>query len=100
LHELAAGYRPLVIGELSPMHWMVVIGVFMVLFGAKRLPEAARGLGRSMRILKAELGADDATPTSTETVAGAPVPLTYTAPTVVGPSAVTPAPPVATAAAD
>jgi sec-independent protein translocase protein TatA len=89
-----------VIGELSPMHWMVVIGVFMVLFGAKRLPDAARGLGRSMRILKAELGADDTTPTSTEPVASAPVALTYTAPTVVGPSAAAAAPPVAATAAD
>jgi sec-independent protein translocase protein TatA len=28
----------------------------MLLFGAKRLPEAARGLGRSTRILRSEIG--------------------------------------------
>jgi sec-independent protein translocase protein TatA len=44
-------------GELSPWHWLIVIGVVVVLFGAKKLPEAARGLGRSARILQAELRA-------------------------------------------
>lgn len=42
-------------GALSPTHWLVIIGVLVVLFGAKRLPDAARSLGRSARILKAEV---------------------------------------------
>jgi sec-independent protein translocase protein TatA len=42
-------------GELSPLHWLIVIAVAVMLFGAKRLPDAARSLGRSARILKAEL---------------------------------------------
>jgi len=42
-------------GALSPMHWLIAIGVLVVLFGAKRLPDAARSLGRSARILKAEV---------------------------------------------
>lgn len=33
---------------------ILVVLVIMVLFGAKRLPEASRSLGRSMRIFKAE----------------------------------------------
>ncbi|MBV6700960.1 Sec-independent protein translocase subunit TatA [Kitasatospora aureofaciens] len=33
---------------------MVVVVVAIVLFGAKRLPELARSLGQSMRILKSE----------------------------------------------
>ena len=45
-------------GELSWWHWLIVIGVAMLLFGAKRLPDAARSLGQSTRILKAELRAD------------------------------------------
>jgi sec-independent protein translocase protein TatA len=43
------------IGELSPWHWAIVIGVALLLFGSQRLPEVARQLGRSARILKAEL---------------------------------------------
>jgi len=49
-------------GELSPWHWAIVIIVLVVLFGARRLPDAARSLGRSARILKSELRADDETP--------------------------------------
>jgi sec-independent protein translocase protein TatA len=49
-------------GELSPWHWAIVIIVLVVLFGARRLPDAARSLGRSARILKSELRANDAEP--------------------------------------
>ncbi|MDT7650855.1 MAG: sec-independent protein translocase protein TatA, partial [Pseudonocardiales bacterium] len=31
-------------GELSPWHWLIVLGVVVLLFGAKRLPDAARSL--------------------------------------------------------
>ena len=43
-------------GALSPTHWAIVAVVLVVLFGPKKLPDAARGLGRSMRILKSEVG--------------------------------------------
>lgn len=43
-------------GELSPWHWLIVAVVVLVLFGSKKLPEAARSLGRSLRILKSEVG--------------------------------------------
>ncbi len=46
-------------GELSPWHWAVVIIALVVIFGARRLPDAARSLGRSARILKSELRAND-----------------------------------------
>lgn len=42
-------------GEMSPWHWLIVIAIAVLLFGARRLPDAARSLGRSARILKAEL---------------------------------------------
>lgn len=41
-------------GMLKPWHIIVLVVVLVLLFGAKRLPDAARGLGRSLRILKAE----------------------------------------------
>jgi sec-independent protein translocase protein TatA len=41
-------------GVLRPWHIIVLVVVLILLFGAKRLPDAARSLGRSMRILKAE----------------------------------------------
>ncbi len=44
-------------GGLSWWHWLIIIAAFILLFGAKRLPEAARSVGRSLRILKSEVGA-------------------------------------------
>ncbi|OLB79228.1 MAG: Sec-independent protein translocase TatA [Actinobacteria bacterium 13_2_20CM_2_71_6] len=41
-------------GALRPWHIAILVVVLVLLFGAKRLPDAARSLGRSMRILKAE----------------------------------------------
>jgi sec-independent protein translocase protein TatA len=45
------------VGELSAWHWAIVAVVAMLLFGSQRLPEAARSIGRSARILRAELRA-------------------------------------------
>ena len=56
-----------------PSGWelVLVVLVIMVLFGAKRLPEASRSLGRSMRIFKAETKGllDDDEPKTTTTTA-------------------------------
>jgi sec-independent protein translocase protein TatA len=41
-------------GALKPWHIIVFAVVLVLLFGAKRLPDAARSLGRSLRIIKAE----------------------------------------------
>lgn len=42
-------------GSLSPTHLLIVALVFLLFFGAKRMPDAARGLGRSLRIFKSEM---------------------------------------------
>ena len=41
-------------GVLKPWHIAIFVVVLVLLFGAKRLPDAARSLGRSLRIIKAE----------------------------------------------
>ncbi|MPY82765.1 MAG: Sec-independent protein translocase subunit TatA [Actinophytocola sp.] len=41
-------------GSLSPWHLAILLAVLILMFGAKKLPDAARGLGRSLKILKAE----------------------------------------------
>ena len=45
------------IGDLfdSPWKVLIVAVVLIVLFGSKKLPDAARSLGKSMRILKTEV---------------------------------------------
>lgn len=39
---------------LRPQHLLILLLVVILLFGARKLPDLARSLGRSMRIMKAE----------------------------------------------
>lgn len=83
-------------GEFSPWHLLIVAVVFVVLFGAKKLPDAARSIGRSMRILKAEVKTlhEDETPTATP-----PAPVATSAPVAPPPAIEATAQPVAAPAA-
>lgn len=100
-------------GEMSPWHWAIVILIAVLLFGARRLPDAARSLGRSARILKAELGADSpkeapvesaaSAPTAAPVVASAvepPAPVTTEPVTTAAPAPAAPVTPVTTAVPD
>jgi sec-independent protein translocase protein TatA len=42
-------------GLKEPSHWLLILLAFILLFGAKRLPDSARSLGRSLRIFKSEI---------------------------------------------
>ncbi|MFE1444200.1 Sec-independent protein translocase subunit TatA [Streptomyces sp. NPDC058739] len=42
------------IGNLKPLELLLIIAVIALLFGAKKLPDMARSLGKSARILKSE----------------------------------------------
>ncbi|MBM7460876.1 Sec-independent protein translocase subunit TatA [Rhodococcus coprophilus] len=56
-------------GAMSPWHWAIVALVVVILFGSKKLPDAARGLGRSLRIFKSEVKEmqnDDARPAAAQ----------------------------------
>ncbi|MGW1162028.1 Sec-independent protein translocase subunit TatA [Streptomyces sp. NPDC002519] len=39
---------------LEPWHLLILVAVVVLIFGSKKLPDTARALGRSMRILKSE----------------------------------------------
>jgi sec-independent protein translocase protein TatA len=39
----------------APWHWVVLAILVIALFGYKRLPDAARSLGRSLRIFRTEM---------------------------------------------
>ena len=39
----------------EPSHILLLLLVLVILFGAKRLPDSARSLGKSMRIFKSEM---------------------------------------------
>ena len=35
-------------GELSPLHWLIVIFIIVILFGGKRIPEVMKGMGEGV----------------------------------------------------
>jgi sec-independent protein translocase protein TatA len=45
---------PLLIGGLGTTELLLILAVVVLLFGATKLPELARGSGRALRIFKAE----------------------------------------------
>jgi sec-independent protein translocase protein TatA len=55
--------------SLGPLEIVAIVLVILLLFGYKKLPDATRSLGRSLRIFKTEVGAlreDDAAPAALE----------------------------------
>ncbi|MEW2515463.1 Sec-independent protein translocase subunit TatA [Streptomyces sp. NPDC046870] len=74
---------------LEPWHLLIVAVVLIALFGSKKLPDAARGLGRSMRILKSEARAmreDDAVEGSTASAAAQDARTPAAGPATTGPA--------------
>ena len=79
-------------GALSPTHWLIVAGVLVLLFGAKKMPDFARSMGQSMRILKAETS-ELRDPTTPAGAPSDPAPASITTPTqaaAVNPTAAAP----------
>ncbi|MFI9644714.1 Sec-independent protein translocase subunit TatA [Streptomyces sp. NPDC052040] len=72
---------------LEPWHLLIVALVVIVVFGSKRLPDTARALGKSMRILKSEARAmrDEGAP-SAATPESAPAPAPGLAPVAPAPA--------------
>lgn len=63
--------------KLRPSHVILLIVIVLIVFGAPRLPEVARNLGKSARILKEEvreLSKDDAAPAASAPATGTPAP--------------------------
>lgn len=45
--------------SIGPMELVVILGIAMLLFGGKKIPELAKGLGEGIRNFKTALKADD-----------------------------------------
>lgn len=43
--------------QVGPWQLVILVALIVVIFGAKRLPDTARSLGKSLRILKSETAA-------------------------------------------
>ena len=55
--------------QLGPTEILIILGIVVLLFGGKKLPELARGSGRALRIFKTEVKGmedDDQSPSALE----------------------------------
>ena len=43
--------------QIGPTEILIILGVVLLLFGGKKLPELARGSGKALRIFKSEVKA-------------------------------------------
>ncbi len=56
-------------GEFSPIHWLIVLAVILILFGGRKIPELMKGVGEGIRSFKEGVsGASQGTPTVTAQV--------------------------------
>ncbi len=46
-------------GLFQPMHLLVIIGIALIVFGPKKLPELGKGLGDGIRGFKAAIAGQD-----------------------------------------
>jgi sec-independent protein translocase protein TatA len=74
------------IGMPQGAEWLVILAIVVLVFGAAKLPDLARGTGQALRIFKAETKGlrddddDDVKDTTTPPVAPPPVELPPTTP--------------------
>ena len=47
-------------GSMSISHWLIVLAIIVLLFGAKKIPELAKGIGKGIKSFKKEM--EDDTP--------------------------------------
>ena len=46
-------------GSFSMGHWLVVLAIVVLLFGAKKIPELAKGVGKGIKSFKKEMEDDN-----------------------------------------
>ena len=52
-------------GIFQPMHPLVIVGLALLMFGPKKLPELGKGIGEGIRGFKSAIGVNEAPPSDT-----------------------------------
>lgn len=60
------------LGNLTGVHLLIILGIIVLLFGATKLPALAKGLGQSINVFKKEMGTDDKAETIVDQPAATP----------------------------
>lgn len=59
------------LGNLTGWHFLIILVIILLLFGAPKLPALARSLGQSMKIFKSEI-TPESPPKDTDTTGSTP----------------------------
>jgi sec-independent protein translocase protein TatA len=52
-------------GIFQPMHLLVILGIALLVFGPRKLPELGKGIGEGIRGFKSAVNGHEATPDKT-----------------------------------
>lgn len=52
----------------SGTQWLIILLIVVLLFGAKKIPELARGLGRGIKTFKDEMNSEDESSKNTQKI--------------------------------
>ncbi len=52
-------------GIFQPMHLLMIVGIALLVFGPKKLPELGKGIGEGIRGFKSAIKADEEEPSNT-----------------------------------
>ncbi|MFK0456668.1 twin-arginine translocase TatA/TatE family subunit [Campylobacter jejuni] len=55
-------------GWSSPSHWLIILLIVVLLFGEKKIPELAKGLGKGIKTFKDEMNNDDEVAKNTQKI--------------------------------
>ncbi|MFK0448761.1 twin-arginine translocase TatA/TatE family subunit [Campylobacter jejuni] len=55
-------------GWSSPSHWLIILLIVVLLFGAKKIPELAKGLGKGIKTFKDEMNNDEEVAKNTQKI--------------------------------
>ncbi|KGI56684.1 twin-arginine translocase TatA/TatE family subunit [Campylobacter sp. MIT 97-5078] len=47
------------LSSIGPGQWLVILLIIVLLFGAKKIPELAKGLGKGIKTFKSEMSNDE-----------------------------------------
>ena len=60
-------------GLFQPTHILMIVGIALLVFGPKKLPELGKGIGEGLRGFKSAMKGEDAAPMAAPSVAVEPV---------------------------
>ena len=46
--------------SIGPGQWLIILLIIVLLFGAKKIPELAKGIGKGIKTFKSEMSSDEA----------------------------------------